>query len=194
VLVTLGLSLAISDVASFCCFGDSFVKGVQVSLPTLQLGGVFIPTLRLVVLGVIVVLTVGLHQLLFRTYLGKAIRALAQNRQGALLVGIDTGRISMLTFGVGTALAALAGVFYLLLFTISPYIGMPLVLKALTIIVLGGLGSLMGALWGGIILGVAETLTGFYIGDKWTPTVATLLLLAVLLVRPQGLFGRAGQQ
>jgi branched-chain amino acid transport system permease protein len=186
VLVTLGLSLALSDLAAFLFFGDSFVKGVQVSLPTLQLGGVFLPLLRLLVLAVIVVLTVGLHQLLFRSYLG----ALAQNRQGALLVGIDSARVSAITFGVGTALAALAGVFYLLLFTISPYIGMPLVLKALTIIVLGGLGSLMGALWGGIILGIAETLTGFYLGEKWSPTVATLLLLAILVVRPQGLFGR----
>jgi branched-chain amino acid transport system permease protein len=67
---------------------------------------------------------------------------------------------------------------------------MPLVLKALTIIVLGGLGSLMGALWGGVILGVAETMTGFWLGDKWSPTVATLLLLALLVVRPGGLFGR----
>ena len=193
VLVTLGLSLAISDVAAYLFFQDSFVKGVQLPMPTLRLGGVFVPTLRLLVLVVIVGLTVALHQFLFRSYLGKAIRALAQNRQGALLVGINTSRISMVTFGVGTALAALAGVFYLLLFTVSPYIGMPLVLKALTIIVLGGLGSLMGALWGGLILGVAETLTGFYIGDKWSPAVATLLLLGVLLVRPQGLFGPSGR-
>jgi branched-chain amino acid transport system permease protein len=152
---------------------------------------VFVPTLRLLTLIVIVALTILLHQILARTFLGRAMRAIAQNRQGALLVGIDIQRVAMITFGVGTALAAVAGVFYLLLFTISPYIGMPLVLKALTIIVLGGLGSLMGALWGGVILGVAETMTGFWLGDKWSPTVATLLLLGVLLVRPQGLFGKS---
>ncbi len=189
VLVTLGMSLFISDVAAF--FWGTFVKGVSVSLPSFEILGVFIPTLRVLTLAVILVLTVALHRFLFRSYLGRAIRAIAQNRQGALLVGIDTGRVAMLTFGIGTALAAVAGVFYLLLFTISPYIGLPIVLKALTIIVLGGLGSLMGALWGGLILGVAETMTGFWIGDKWSPTVAVLLLLGVLLVRPRGLFGQA---
>jgi branched-chain amino acid transport system permease protein len=189
VLVTLGMSLFISDVAAY--FWGTFVKGVSVSLPSFEIAGVFIPTLRLLTLAVIVVLTTALHQFLFRSSMGRAIRAIAQNRQGALLVGIDTGRVSMITFGIGTALAAGAGVFYLLLFTISPYIGLPIVLKALTVIVLGGLGSLMGALWGGLILGVAETMTGFWIGEKWSPTVSVLLLLAVLLVRPSGLFGRA---
>jgi branched-chain amino acid transport system permease protein len=189
VLVTLGMSLFISDVAAY--FWGTFVKGVSVSMPSFEIAGVFIPTLRLLTLAVIVVLTVVLHQFLSRSALGRAVRAIAQNRQGALLVGIDASRISMITFGIGTALAAGAGVFYLLLFTISPYIGLPIVLKALTVIVLGGLGSLMGALWGGLILGVAETMTGFWIGEKWSPTVSVLLLLGVLLVRPSGLFGRA---
>jgi branched-chain amino acid transport system permease protein len=189
VLVTLGLSLAISDVAAY--FWGAYVKGISVDMPSLEVLGVFVPTLRLLTLGVIIVLTVVLHQFLFRSYVGRAIRALAQNREGALLVGINVSQISMVTFGVGTALAGLAGVFYLLLFTISPYIGMPLVLKALTIIVLGGMGSLTGALWGGLILGLAETMTGYQLGDKWSPTVAVLLLLAILVVRPRGLFGQA---
>lgn len=188
-LVTLGVSLAVSDTTSF--FWGTYVKGVSVSMPTLEVLGVFIPILRLLTLGIIVALTVGLHQFLARTYPGRAIRALAQNRQGALLVGIDASRISMLSFGMGLALAGLAGVFYLVLFTISPFIGIPLVLKALTVIVLGGMGSLVGALWGGIILGVGETFTGFWLGDKWSPTVSIILLLAVLVVRPRGLFGQS---
>ena len=188
VLVTLGASLAISDIAAF--FWGTFVKGVPISVPAVVVFGIYVPGLRALTLLVIVLLTVALHQFLFRSYLGRAIRALAQDREGAVLVGINTSQIAMITFGVGTALAGLAGVFYLLLFTISPYIGMPLVLKALTIIVLGGLGSLLGALGGGVILGIAETLTGFYLGDKWSPTVATLLLMAILIVRPKGLFGQ----
>lgn len=189
VLVTLGVSLAMSDIAAF--FWGTYVKGVNISMPTVEVAGVYIPSLRVLTLAVIVGLTVALHQLLYRSNLGRAIRALAQNRQGALLVGINSAQISMVTFGVGTVMAGLAGVFYLLLFTISPYIGMPIVLKALTIIVLGGLGSLVGALWGGLILGVAETATGFWLGDKWSPTVATIILLAVLVVRPRGLFGQS---
>src|SRR5438093_2226932 len=91
VLVTLGLSLAISDVAAF--FWGTYVKGVSISMPTIEIMGVFLPTLRLLTLAVIVVLTVALHQFLFRSFLGRAIRALAQNRQGAQLVGINISRI-----------------------------------------------------------------------------------------------------
>ena len=188
VLVTLGLSLAISDTAAFAW--GTYIKGITVPMPALSILGVQISALRLLTLAVIILLTVAVHLFLMRTFTGRAIRAIAQNREGALLAGIDSAQIAMITFGVGTALAAVAGVFYVLLFTVSPYIGTPLVLKALTIIVLGGLGSLVGALWGGVILGVAETLTGYWLGDKWSPAVATVLLLAILVIRPQGLFGR----
>src|SRR5919199_2855301 len=118
VLVTLGLSLAISDTAAF--FWGTYVKGVSISMPTVELLGVYLPLLRLLTLAVIVALTVALHQFLFRSYLGRAIRALAQNRQGALLVGINGGQISADTFGGGTAPAGPGGGFFLLLFPLLP--------------------------------------------------------------------------
>jgi branched-chain amino acid transport system permease protein len=89
-------------------------------------------------------------------------------------------------------LAASAGVFYVTLFTVSPVIGIPLSVKYMCIVVLGGLGSLVGSVLGGLILGVAESLTAFYFGSEWSPTIAFIVLIVILIVRPEGLFGKRG--
>jgi branched-chain amino acid transport system permease protein len=120
---------------------------------------------------------------------GIALRAMTQNRQGAMLVGINLPRLSMLAFGLGTALVATAGVAQVMLSSITPTMGIPLTLKYLTIVVLGGLGSLLGAVFGGMVLGLSEALTSLYIGPAWAPTVAFIVLIVVLVARPQGLFG-----
>jgi branched-chain amino acid transport system permease protein len=190
VLVTLGLSLAIEDVARMLWGAEE--KGLYYSLPPIILGqgAIVISSVRLLALGCIVALTLVVHQFLMRTYPGKALRAMTQNRRGALLVGINTHHISLLTCGIATMLAAVAGVFYMLLYSVNPSIGLPLTLRYLCIIVLGGLGSLFGALLGGIILGVTEVFTGYLLNPHWQETVAFLMLVVFLLVRPQGLFGR----
>jgi branched-chain amino acid transport system permease protein len=191
VLVTLGLSLSIEDLAHFLWGSEE--KGLYYSLPPIILGNgeVIISSVRLLALGCIVLVTLLVHQFLMRTYLGKALRAVTQNRRGALLVGINLARVGILTCGLGTALAGIAGVFYLLLYSINPFIGLPLTLRYLCIIVLGGLGSLFGALVGGILLGLTEVFTGYVLNPHWQETVAFLMLVVFLLVRPQGLFGRA---
>lgn len=189
VLITLGAALTIEDLSAFL-WGPT-VKGISYSLAPLTLGKVVISSLRLLILGVIVLLTVAITLLIKHTYFGKALRALTQNRKGALLTGVNIPKITMLTFGLGISLAALAGLFYVILFEVSPFIGIPLTMKYLSIIVLGGLGSLYGALLGGMIIGLSEAFTGFYIGAHWAATVAFFILIAILLIRPQGLFGRA---
>lgn len=190
VLVTLGLSLFIEDMAR--SLWGSEEKGLLYSLPPIILGEgeVVISSVRLLALGCIVAITLAMHQLLLRTYVGKGIRAVTQNRHGAMLVGVNIAHLSLLTCGVGTALAAIAGVFYVLLYSINPSIGLPLTLRYLCIIVLGGLGSLLGALLGGIVLGLTEVFTGYLLNPHWQQTVAFLILVSFLLVRPQGLFGR----
>lgn len=190
VLVTLGLSLFIEDMVRFLWGGEE--KSLYYSLPPIILGDgeLVISSVRLLALGCIVVVTLAMHWVLRRTYVGKAIRAVTQNRRGALLVGVPVSAIGILTWGMGTVLAATAGVFYLLLYSINPFIGLPLTLRYLCIIVLGGLGSLFGALLGGLILGLAEVWTGYLLNPHWQQTVAFLLLVILLLVRPQGLFGR----
>ena len=187
VLVTLGAALAIEDLVPFV-WTQSFT-GIPYTVRSLVIGDVVIPTLRLAVLLGILMLTLTLHLFLRRTVMGIALRAMTANRQGAMLVGINLSRLSMLAFGIGTALVAVAGVAHVMLYSITPTMGIPLTLKYLTIVVLGGLGTLLGSVFGGVVLGVSEALTSLYIGPEWAPTVAFIVLIAVLVARPQGLFG-----
>lgn len=186
ILVTLGVSLAIEDFTAF--FWGPEEKGIAYFLPSIQVGDIMISSVRLFGLGFIILLALALHFYLQKTFLGKSIRAVTQNRRGATLVGINTYRISTITFGIGSVLASLAGIFYVILFTISPNIGIPLTIKYLCVIVLGGLGSLYGTLVGGIILGLTEVFTG-YVSPHWGETSAFLMLVGILLIRPKGLFG-----
>ena len=189
VLLTLGLSMVISDISAWATGAAD--KGIAYSLPSVKIGVLIFPSIRLIIMGVIIVFTLALNFYLKATYVGRAMRAITQDREGAMIVGVNIPRVSMITFGIGTATAALAGSFYIMLFTTNPYLGIPLTVKYLAIIVLGGLGSLPGALVGGIALGVGEQLAGFYYGGRWQEPVGFILLILILLIRPQGLFGRA---
>ena len=186
ILTTLGVSLAIED-STAAAMGQPV--SVSYFLPAINLGGVVVSSVRLLFLGIILALTIGVQLLLPRTYLGWAIRAIIQNRAGAALVGVNIPRVSMLSFGLGTALTAVAGVLYVVILPVQPHMGIPLTLKYLCIIVMGGVGNLPGALTGSMILGVSETLVGFYLGAEWSLTVAFFLLVVILLLRPRGLFG-----
>jgi branched-chain amino acid transport system permease protein len=149
-----------------------------------------ISSTRLLILVFIFFLALSLQFYLRKTYMGKSIRAITQCREGAKVVGIPTAMVSALTFGLGIALAASAGVFYVTLFTVTPVMGIPLTVKYLCVVVLGGLGSLIGSVLGGLILGVAESLTAYYCGAEWAPTIAFILLILILIVKPEGLFGK----
>ncbi len=187
ILVTLGASLFIEDVTAF--FWERPVTGISYSLPPLELAGVVISSTRLLILLFIFVLALGMQLYLRRTYVGKSIRAITQCREGAKVVGIPISRVSALAFSIGMALAASAGAFYVTLFTVTPVMGIPLTVKYLCVVVLGGLGSIVGSVLGGLILGVAETLTAYYCGAEWSPTIAFILLILILIIRPEGLFG-----
>ncbi|MFH1115627.1 MAG: branched-chain amino acid ABC transporter permease [Pseudomonadota bacterium] len=187
ILVTLGASLAIEDLTAF--FWERPVTGIDYSLPAFQVGDVVISSLRLFILFFICVVAVILQVYLKRTYVGRSIRAITQCREGAKVVGVPISRISAFTFGLGAALAASAGAFYVTLFTVTPVIGIPLTVKYLCVVVLGGLGSLVGSVVGGLILGLAEALTAYYIGAEWAPCIAFVLLISILIIRPSGLFG-----
>ncbi len=187
ILITLGASLVIEDLTAF--FWNRPVTGIAYSLPSFEWGGLVISTTRLLILLFIMVLAVALQLYLHRTYTGKSIRGITQCREGAKVVGIPIVWVSALTFGLGVALAASAGVFCVTLFTVTPVIGIPLAVKYMCIVVLGGLGSLVGSVVGGLILGVGESLTAFYVGSEWSPTIAFVLLLVILVLKPEGLFG-----
>jgi len=189
VMITLGVSLIIEDATSFLWGGGS--TGIPYQLPNLEWGGVVFPGLRVTLLAGTILLTIGLHVFLTRTYIGRAVVAASMNPVGAIVVGIDTRFVGMLTFALGIALAAGTGVFYATLYSIEPFMGLGLTLKYLAIIIVGGMGSLPGALLGGLIVALSESYTAYYAGAQWSPLVAFVILILALLLRPQGILGKA---
>jgi branched-chain amino acid transport system permease protein len=187
ILITLGIALAIEDVTAFALTQP--VKGIDYLLPPIRLGGIVVSSLRLIFLALIVALTALLHAFLQRSLMGKALRAVMEDREGALLAGIDVQAAATVAFGLGTALTATAGVFFVTLIPVDPHIGIPLTLKYLAIIVLGGVGSLPGALAGSVVLGLSESVVSYYVGAEWSLTVAFFVLIGILLLRPRGLLG-----
>ncbi len=187
ILVTLGISLAIEDVTAFGLTQP--VKGIDYFLPPLRFGTVVVSSLRLILLAIIVLLTAGIHLFLQRSFHGKALRAVIEDREGAMLAGIDIAAASAVAFALGTALTATAGVFFVTLIPVDPHIGIPLTLKYLAIIVLGGVGNLPGALAGSLVLGLSESLVSYFAGAEWSLTVAFVILIGILLARPRGLLG-----
>ena len=188
-LVTLGAALIIEDAAAFGSLGTEFEKSIGYFLPTLQFAGLAVPSLKLVVFGLDIALIVGLALFLKYTYVGLAVQAVTQNPRGATLNGVNTGRISAVAFGIGSFLAAAAGGLEVIHSYVSPLIGLPLTLKYLCIIVMGGLGSFLGVALGGAIIGIGESFVGYF-NPAWGQTVAYLLLVFVLLTRPKGLLGK----
>src|SRR5512136_471508 len=145
----------------------------------------------IIVTGLILV---GLTVLLRKTDLGKAIRATSQNRKGAMIVGINVERMDMISFGIGSGLAAAAGTLWVVSGQIfNPYMGSIPAVKAFAIIILGGLGSIPVAIVGGLLYGIAENGAAYYLGGVWKDAISFVIRIVVLVIRPTGLFGEAGE-
>ncbi len=168
---------------------SSFISSVSVRIGPIQIG---LP--RILVLVLASVATAALWWCLRYTLRGKAIRAVAQDRKAARLMGIDVEQIFMLSFGLGAAFAGLAGCLLAPLYTLSPQIGMNFIMPAFAVVVLGGLGSVPGAFVGGIIVGLTEALSGFYLDPALKHAVLFMVFIIVLVLRPAGLFGVSGAE
>jgi branched-chain amino acid transport system permease protein len=190
VLVTVGLLLILSDLAAL--LAGPTAKNIPLDVSVFIFKDIIISTTELYVFSGVVALTVALHLILTRTWFGRAVRAVTQDTVGARLCGVRAGTIHAATVGFGSAIVAIAGVLYTLNFPVNPYEGFALTVKAFTIIILGGIGNLLGALLAGIFLGVAEALTGFFWTSEWAPGLSIVLLLAILVVFPHGLLRRRG--
>jgi len=143
---------------------------------------------RLLIIAAAFTLMVVLHLFLRKTVTGSTIIAMAQNRDGASLVGIDANRVAMLTFAISGALAAIAATLYAPINLVYPAMGHLVITKAFVIIILGGMGSVPGAIVGGLIIGFAESFGAFYISTDYKDIIAFVLLVVILSLRPQGLF------
>lgn len=155
-----------------------------------QVGDAVVSVLQVVILAVSLGLMVALAVLVQRSRLGRGMRAVAENPHAARVLGVNVDRITSVTFAISSALGAVAGVLFALnVNTAQISMGFNIELKGLAVIVVGGMGSLPGALVGGLLLGLAEVLAVMYVGSSWRDVVAFGLLFAILLLRPQGLFG-----
>jgi branched-chain amino acid transport system permease protein len=189
-IVTLGVSIMLTNLARFVFTADA--KAVRPSYGSASvtiLGFQVTVTLGLSFLAVVLLSSV-LYWFLHGTDTGKAIRATALDAETAALMGVDVRRITLITFGIGAGLAGAAGSLLAPLFYVEPAIGLPFTIKSFVVVVLGGMGSFWGAILGGLILGIAESLGAVYISAEYQILVGFVLLLVVLLVRPQGILGR----
>ncbi len=189
-LISFGLTLILQNLAIQAWTADERSIRTGYAGTSTSLLGVVIPYTRLADLLVALLIILGLHLFLRRTYLGKAIRATALDWEAASLAGIDVRRTYLLTFGLGAALAGVAGSLVSVGYSIAPSIGLEWTLKALVVVVLAGMGSIFGAFAAGLLLGVAEALSVFALGAAYREVVGLAIFLLVLLLRPQGLFGR----
>jgi branched-chain amino acid transport system permease protein len=188
-LVTLGLSIIIENAMLAIFRSDTMTIRVPYAMSMVELGDVLLSLPRLIGFGVTLLVALLLFVLMTRTDTGRAIRAVAKERTGAALVGIDVAHIYAVTFGIGTACLAIAACLLLPSFYVAPRVGNAFVLVAFTIVVLGGMGSVTGALLGGLFIGVVESLSGLYFGDSLGQIGIFLIFILVLLLRPTGLFG-----
>jgi branched-chain amino acid transport system permease protein len=152
-----------------------------------QAFGLVAPAQRLIIIGAAFGLMLALHLFLTRTLTGSTIVAMAQNRDGAALVGIDATRVSVLTFAISGALAAVAAALFAPINLIYPSMGHLVIMKAFVIIILGGMGSIPGAILGAMVIGFAESFGAFYVSTDYKDIIAFALLVLILSLRPQGL-------
>jgi branched-chain amino acid transport system permease protein len=190
VMATFGLGLAIMELFRYFDF-----VGVRYSLPvfidgSVSIGGHFIDYQRLLIAGVAVCLTVFLYFFIHRTKMGLAFRAIAQDDKTALTLGIEPDRVGAFSLAFGSGLAALAAIIILPLGTISVEGGYEVLINALAVCIVGGLGSSAGVIVASILIGYAQTLTANYIEPHWMMLVSLAAIAVVLVVKPSGLFGK----
>jgi branched-chain amino acid transport system permease protein len=164
-------------------------RSVDIDLGALRGGGITVLGTHIVSVLIAIVVAAALYGFLFRTRLGKSIRAVANNRAAAELMGIDSRRMLALAFGIGTALAMVSGGLLSTLFSFTILSGTTYEIKSFVIVVLGGLGNPTGALVGGIVLGLLEGVTTVFIPVSWVPVIEYVIFVLILLVRPSGLLG-----
>ena len=191
ILLTIGLGLIMSNTTMLAFTSDYRILTTSYSSSSIHVAGISISTPLLLSFAVTAVITMALYWFLLKTDTGQAIRATAQDREAATLMGINVKRMSILAFGIGSALAGTAGALIAPTYYIFPQVGSTFTLKAFVIVVLGGMGSVIGATLGGVLIGVAESIGGVYFGGGWKDVVVFVLFLLVLLFKPSGLLGKS---
>jgi branched-chain amino acid transport system permease protein len=188
-LVTLGLAVAIENALLYAFRADTRTLNLSYAFDVIEVGPAFLAVPRVAAFAVVMGVTLILWLLMRWTDTGRAIRAGAKEKLGAELSGIEVSNIYAVTFGIGTACLAIAACLLVPTYYVNPHAGNAFVLIAFTIVVLGGMGSVLGALIGGMVVGVVESVCGLYLGESLGQIGIFVIFILALLVRPRGLFG-----
>ena len=194
IFATVGLSIALQNAALF--FWTADYRSVKTTYAGMMVpaGEFLISFARLMAFVAAVVISYGVFLYLKKTYTGKAIRAVAQNRTAATLMGINIRQIYFFTFGLGTALVGIAGALLMPIYYVFPTVGGLFVLTAFVVVVLGGLGNMTGAFIGGLVIGLVESYSGFYGATQLKEAVYFVIFILVLLLKPSGFYGIVGAE
>jgi branched-chain amino acid transport system permease protein len=194
IFTTVGLSIALQNVALVAWTGDfRFVRPWESGV-VIRLAGTAFNLAQIIAFLVAVALTVSLFAFMKWTHTGRVLRATAQDREAATLMGIDTHQVYRLTWAIGIAAVGAAGVLVAPLYSVYPTAGLQFVLLSYVVVVLGGLGDMLGALLGSLIVAGVEVVGSYYFGSAWKEVLYFLLFIAVLVFRPAGLFGQRGAE
>jgi len=189
IFLSLGLIYILQNAAVKLWTDDIKKINSPYSSMTLDLGVLNITYDRIIAIAFTALILICLYLFLIRTDVGRALRATSQNHEAAMLMGVNVNHMYMLSFGIGSALAASAGTVHAILSPFNPYMGTIPGIMAFTVIIIGGLGSIPGAIIAGLMLGLVQNFTIFYFGGAWKEAVAFVLLIIVLVIRPTGIFG-----
>jgi branched-chain amino acid transport system permease protein len=189
-IATLATSIVLTNLAIIVFGTQAKEVPTRLSAAILQVGALRIAWHRLLVLGAAIVVFVGLHAFVRRTRMGRAMRAMSQNREACAVVGVDVQRVARATFALSALLAGAAAGLVTPLFNIYPDMGAGLTVKAFAAVIVGGFGYVQGAIVASFLIGIAESLAGGYISYAYKDAIAFVIMITVLLWRPQGLFGR----
>jgi branched-chain amino acid transport system permease protein len=192
--LTFGLDLVLNNAMLVAFTADYRKINLAHPLGSIELGPVFLPGDRVAAMALAVLLTILLYWLLRDTRIGRAIVAVRMDRDAAALMGVDVARVNAITFGIGALMAGAAGALLSIVYPISPLNSSLFLGKAFVVCVLGGLGSVPGALIGGLVLGIIESFGSFWFGPEHAVTISFALLLLLLFVRPSGLLGKRGYE
>lgn len=191
-LVTLGLAIVLENLALVWFKSDTRTIDTAYTLSTVAIGPAMIALPKVIAFCGALAVAGMLFWIIRSTDLGRAIRAVAREKQGARLMGIHVEKVYAMSFGIGMACLGAAACFLMPAYYVNPQVGSGFVLIAFTIVVLGGMGSFSGALVGGLLVGVVESVGGLFLGDSLGQMGVFAIFIAVLLFRPQGLFGSRG--
>ena len=194
IFATFGLLIMFQNIMLAVTRGEAYTVGGGTGAQVLAIGDLKLGVVRVVTFAAATLITIGLHLFLSRTMAGKSIRAVTQDKRAARAMGINVERTFLITFGIGAALAGLAGALLTPIYSITPAVGGNFILAAFAVVVLGGLGSVWGAYIGGLIVGVVEAFAGFYIDPALKNAIWFAIFLVVLIVRPAGLLGQVGAE